>query len=85
MSKPWWIDVLTAGIVLAWMAWTFATMQTHGPSLELIGSAVIVGVVGILWIYGQRITYLQIKNWIVVGMERDQRDDQRELRNRGDE
>lgn len=68
MPKPWYIDLAIVGVVLAWMGWTFSTMQQFGPSLELLVPAVVVGVVGILVIYGQRLTYLQLGNHIIVDM-----------------
>lgn len=69
MQKPWWVDVMTGGVVLAWMGWTFATMQQFGPSLDLLIPALIIGLVGILLIYGQRVTYLQIGDKFVLGMD----------------
>jgi len=58
-AKPWWIDVLVVGLVAAWMGWTFTTIQQLGFNLPLIASAVIIGVVGILLIYGQRLEYVR--------------------------
>ena len=73
MDKPWYIDLMTGVVVLLWMGWTYATIQTYGPSPALIGGALVVGVVGMLLIYGQRLTYLQVGSWIVVGMGRGAR------------
>lgn len=67
--KPWYVDVLTGVVVLAWMGWTFATIQQFGPSLNLIIPAVVVLLVGVLLIYGQRLTYLRIGDSVVVGMD----------------
>jgi hypothetical protein len=67
--KPWYVDVLTSVVVLAWMGWTFATIQQFGPSLNLILPAVVVLLVGVLLIYGQRLTYLRIGDSVVVGMD----------------
>lgn len=60
MPRPWYVDVLTAAIVFAWMGWTFTTIQQFGPSLDLLVPALIVGVAGVLLLYGQRMTYLRI-------------------------
>jgi len=58
-AKPWWIDLLVVGVVFAWMGWTFTTIRELGFNLPLIVSAVIIGVVGILLIYGQRLEYVR--------------------------
>lgn len=68
MSKPWFIDVLTFVLAGVWMAWTFATIQQHGPSFQLLASAVVVLVAALLLVYHQRLSYLQIGNYIVIGM-----------------
>lgn len=78
MSKPWWIDLLTIGVVALWMSLTFATMQMHEPSLALIGSALIIGVVGFLLIYGQRLTYLQVGKVVIETDEHADGRDERE-------
>lgn len=62
MERPWFIDVLTYALVSVWMAWTFATMQQHGPGPWLLGSAVVVLCVGLFLVYNQRVAYLQIGN-----------------------
>ena len=67
MDSSWVVDVITAGLVLAWMAWTFATMQQYGPSPALIGGAVVVGLVGLLAIHGQYVTYLRLGDWLAIG------------------
>lgn len=67
MQKPWFIDVLTYVLVAVWMGWTFATMQEYGPSPALIGSAVIMLVAALLLVYNQRVAYLRIGDWLVLG------------------
>lgn len=69
VARPWYIDLLLTFVAVVWMAWTFATIQMHGPSLELILPAFAVGVMAILMLYGHRITYLRIGDRLVVGME----------------
>jgi len=60
MAKPWFIDILTYALVGVWMALTFATIQIYGPGPWLLASAACVLVVGLLMIYGQRLTHLKI-------------------------
>jgi hypothetical protein len=71
MDKPWWIDVLMdlliIGIAIAWMGWTFGTMQQHGPSLALLVPALAMGMFAILVAYGLRVRYLRIGNWLEIG------------------
>lgn len=74
MPKPWYIDVLIVGLVAMWMGWTFTTMQQYGPDLALILGAVFVGVVGILLVYGQRLTFLRIGDRLVVGFDAPESD-----------
>lgn len=74
MDQPWWTDLLTGGLVVAWMGWTFATMQEYGPSPALIGGAVLVGLVGVLALHGQYVTYLKLGEWVTIGREPPKRD-----------
>lgn len=81
MSKPWWVDVLTVIVVLVWMSLTYATMQQQGSTPALVFSSLAFGVVGILVIYGQRLTYLRIGDRIALGFDspgadRDRRPDE---------
>jgi apolipoprotein N-acyltransferase len=78
MDSSWVVDVITAGLVLAWMAWTFATMQQYGPSPALIGGAVVVGLVGLLAIHGQYVTYLRLGDWLAIGRKPPQSNTERE-------
>jgi len=66
VDKPWFIDLLTYALVGVWMAWTFATIQDQGPTLALLGSAVVVLVVGLLLIYNQRVAYLRVGDYVVL-------------------
>jgi len=68
VPKPWYVDVLTFVLVGVWMAWTYSTIQMHGPSFALIGGAVIIAVVGVLAIYGQRLRYLEIGESVRIGL-----------------
>lgn len=78
MQQPWWTDVITGVLVVAWMGWTFATMQAYGPSPILIAGAVVVGLVGVLAIHGQYITYLKLGQFVTIGREPPQQRDDRE-------
>jgi len=82
MDKPWFIDVATYLLVGAWMAWTFATIQQYGPSPWLLASAVTVLAAGLLLIYNQRLAYLRIGDYVVLGtqeaMQSDEEIDPRE-------
>jgi len=63
VTRPWYIDLLTYGVVLLWMAWTFATIQSVGASPTLIISALLVAIIALLVIYGQRLEYLRVGSW----------------------
>lgn len=65
MPKPWYIDLLIIGVVVTWMSATFWMIRAYGPSLELLVPAVVIGLVGILLVYGQRLVYLQLGDTVV--------------------
>ena len=69
VAQPWWIDLLTGGLVLAWMAWTFATIQQYGPSPALVGGSVVVLVIGVLAIHGQYVSYFRLGNYLEIGRD----------------
>lgn len=62
------IDVLTAIIFIIWMVFAYGTIQQFGPSLALIGSVVVLGVISLLAIHGQYVTYIQFGN-VTIGRE----------------
>jgi hypothetical protein len=68
VAKPWYVDVLAFLLIGVWMAWTYSTIQMHGPSVALVLGAVIIAAVGLLTIYGQRLRYLRIGNTVEIGM-----------------
>ena len=67
VPRPWYIDAATFGLVLVWMLLTFATIQMRGSSPALIAGVAIVAVIGVLVIYGQRLRYLEIGDYISIG------------------
>lgn len=69
MSQAWYVDLLTAGLVVLWMGWTYGIIQQFGPSPALILSSVAIGIVGVLAIHGQYVSYLKIGEKIVVGRD----------------
>jgi len=75
MQKPWFIDVLTYGVVGLWFLLTFATMQQYGPSPSLLLASVAVLVTGLLMIYGQRLTHLEIGDRFVIDLRSPDGDD----------
>lgn len=76
MDKPWFIDILTYALVFAWMGWTFEAIQAspRGATLELIVPALLVALVGLSFVFGQRVSYLRVGNRVVVGMDRSPHD-----------
>lgn len=68
MSKPWFIDLLTYAVVGLWFLLTYATMRQHGPNPSLLLSSVVMLVTGLLMIYGQRLTHLEIGERIVLDL-----------------
>jgi hypothetical protein len=71
VSKPWFIDVLTFALVGVWMALTFATIQQQGTGPWLLGSAVVILLGGLLLVYGQRLSYFQVGNRVIIGLDDD--------------
>jgi hypothetical protein len=71
VSKPWFIDVLTFALVGVWMALTFATIQQQGTGPWLLGSAVVILLGGLLLVYGQRLSYFQLGDRVIIGLEDD--------------
>jgi hypothetical protein len=70
MTKDRIVDVLVGLAAVLWMAWTFATIQsTSGNVLVLLGAALTVGVLTILMIYGHRINYFRIGDWLLIEMD----------------
>jgi len=63
VAQPWYINLLAFALVAGWMAWTFATIQQFGPDPALVGSALVIAVVALLVIYGQRLRYLRFGSW----------------------
>jgi hypothetical protein len=59
MEKPWFVDAATYILVLVWMAWMFATIQQQGPDTAVIASGVVVLLVPLLLVYGQRLAYVR--------------------------
>jgi hypothetical protein len=59
MEKPWFVDAATYLLVLVWMAWMFATIQIQGADTTVIASGVVVLLVPLLLIYGQRLAYVR--------------------------
>jgi len=78
MNKPWFIDALTYGIVAGWMIGTYALIQQEGTGPWLLGSAVTVLVTGLLLIYNQRVAYLRIGDWLIIGTQESLEDDPEE-------
>lgn len=76
MAKSWYVDLLAFALIGIWMAWTYSTIQMHGPSLALVVGAVVIAAVGLLTIYGQRLEYLRVGNTIELGMRTPKRDDE---------
>ena len=86
MNKPWFIDALTYLLVAAWMAGTFILIREEGVGPWLLGSAVVVLVVGLLLIYNQRVAYLRIGNRLVIGtQEALEADDRQPLQEKDDD
>jgi hypothetical protein len=62
-------DAATVVLVGLWMGWTFEAIQSQGATIGLIGAALIFGVVGLLAIHGQRVTYIRLGDRVAVGLE----------------
>lgn len=69
MEQPWYVDVFTAGIVVLWMGWSLAAIQQHGPTAALVLSNLVIGILGVLAIHGQYVTYFQLGEWVVIGRD----------------
>jgi len=72
MEKPWFIDGLTYLLVAVWMVWMFATIQQQGADTATLVAGVVVLVVPLLLIYGQRLAYVRFGRFEVG--TRDMRD-----------
>lgn len=53
------VDILTAIIFTVWMVFAYSTIQQFGPTPSLILSVVVLGVVALLAIHGQYVTYIR--------------------------
>lgn len=83
VGRPWYIDVLVFVLTALWMGWTFTTIQQIGANIPLMVAAVGIGFLGILMLYGHRITYLRVKDWILVDLDHGQQTrEQREQKDR---
>lgn len=69
MDKPWFIDLLTYGIVGFWMWGSLTLIREFGPDPWLLASAVIVLAAGLLLIYNQRLAYVRIGDKVVLGTQ----------------
>lgn len=67
MNQPWYVDLITGVLVLSWMGWTFTVVQSQGPTPTLILAALVVGIVGLLAIHGQYVTYFRLGDWLLIG------------------
>lgn len=68
MTKDWLVDLIVGVVTVLWMGWTFTTISQTG-SVVLIGPALAVGFLGILMIYGHRINYLRLGDYVLVEMD----------------
>jgi len=69
MTKDWLVDLIVGVVTVLWMGWTFATIQETGASLQLILPALAIGFLGILMIYGHRISYLRLGDFVLVELD----------------
>lgn len=86
---PWYVDLLidliTLGIVFAWIGWTHATVQQRGASPILLVTSMTTILILVLIVYRQRLTYLKLGDKVVAGFEDTsgrEREDPEQGRNR---
>jgi len=60
VESPWYIDLAAMALLIMWMVWTYACISQYGPRPVLIGGAVVIALVVLLALYGQRVRYFRI-------------------------
>jgi len=68
VRRDWLVDAGMYVFMILWMLLAFGTIQAEGPSVVAVVGAVAIGLVGLLYLSNQKISYLQFRDWIVVEM-----------------
>jgi len=66
VRRDWLVDAGMYVFMILWMLLAFGTIQAEGPSVVAVVGAVAIGLVGLLYLSNQKISYLQIGDKVVL-------------------